>query len=84
LAPFFVTICAIIHTHTIMNKIKKPEVDDWPDVVEATVNGIAIRIDYKNQQILLPEDAESRSDAIAAYLIDEELVVVETEERSVE
>jgi len=67
-----------------MNKIKKPEVDDWPDVVEATVNGIAIRIDYKNQQILLPEDAESRSDTIAAYLIDEELVVVEKEERSVE
>ena len=67
-----------------MKKIKKPEVDDWPDVVEATVNGIAIRIDYKNQQILLPEDAESRSDTIAAYLIDEELVVVEKEERSVE
>ena len=67
-----------------MNKIKKPEVDDWPDVVEATVNGIAIRIDYENQQILLPKDAESRSDAIAAYLIDEELVVVEKEERSVE
>ena len=67
-----------------MNKIKKPEVDDWPDVVEATVNGIAIRIDYKNQQILLPEDAESKSDTIAAYLIDEELVVVEKEERSVE
>ena len=58
--------------------------DDWPDVVEATVNGIAIRIDYKNQQILLPEDAESRSDTIAAYLIDEELVVVENVERSVE
>lgn len=67
-----------------MNKIKKPEVDDWPDVVEATVYGIAIMIDYKNQQILLPEDAESKSDTIAAYLIDEELVVVEKEERSVE
>ena len=67
-----------------MNKIKKPVVDDWPDVVEATVNGIAIRIDYKNQQILLPEDTESKSDTIAAYLIDEELVVVEKEERSVE
>lgn len=66
-----------------MNKIKKPEVDDWPDVVEATVYGIAIMIDYKNQQILLPEDAESKSDTIAAYLIDEELVVVEKEERSV-
>ena len=60
-----------------MNKIKKPEVDDWPDVVEATVYGIAIMIDYKNQQILLPEDAESKSDTIAAYLIDEELVVIE-------
>ena len=67
-----------------MNKIKKPEVDDWPDVVEATVYGIAIMIDYKNQQILLPEDAESKSDTIAAYLIDEELVVIEKEERSVE
>lgn len=67
-----------------MNKVKKPEVDDWPDVVEATVYGIAIMIDYKNQQILLPEDAESKSDTIAAYLIDEELVVIEKEERSVE
>ena len=37
-----------------MDKIKKPEVDGLPDVVEAIVNGVSIIIDYVNQKLSYP------------------------------
>ena len=65
-----------------MDKIKKPDVEDWPDVVVAMINGVRVEIDYKNQKILMPNGTKSKGMAIARYLIDEELVVVNKEEKS--
>ena len=65
-----------------MNKIKKSNVEDWPDVVVATINGVRVERNYKNQKILMPKGTKSKSEAIARYLVDEELVVVAKEEKS--
>ena len=65
-----------------MDNIKKPDVEDWPDVVVATINGVRVEIDYKNQKILMPKGTESKGEAIALYLVDEELVVADTQEKS--
>ena len=60
-----------------MDNIKNPDVEDWPDVVVATINGVRVEIDYKNQIILMPKGTESKGEAIARYLVDEELAVVD-------
>ena len=51
--------------------IDKPDVEGWPDTINFNVNGVPIRIEYENQQILLPKESQYRQDQIAAYLIDE-------------
>lgn len=58
-----------------MKLIEKPDVEDWPDIVSLTVNGVPVRIDYKNQMIMVPNEAMERQDNIAAYLIDEGIVI---------
>lgn len=64
--------CAILY---LMKLIEKPDVEDWPDIVSLTVNGVPVRIDYKNQMIMVPNEAMERQDNIAAYLIDEGIVI---------
>ena len=51
-------------------------------MVVATINGVRVEINYKNQKILMPKGTKSKSEAIARYLVDEELVVVAKEEKS--
>ena len=61
-------------------KIKKPDVKDWPDVLDFELNGLPIRIDYENQEILIPEESNDKRDCIGAYLIDEGLILVDEKE----
>tara|TARA_Y100001963_G_scaffold159268_1_gene262198 strand:+ start:1895 stop:2092 length:198 start_codon:yes stop_codon:yes gene_type:complete len=64
-----------------MPLISKPtNIKDWPDSLKLTVYGgdeaIPIYINYKNQQIMLPNEAMDRQDLIATYLIDEGFIEV--------
>jgi hypothetical protein len=61
--------------------IKKPRGKDWPDPLELEVHGIPIRIEYKNQKIMLPIQGK-KADAIGRYLINEGLVVIEGETKN--
>jgi len=67
-------VCDIVRH---MKAIEKPDIQDWPDVVNLKVNGVPIRINYKKQMIMVPDEAHERADNIAAYLIDEGFVIVE-------
>jgi len=60
-------------------KIKKPDVTDWPDVLDFELNGLPIRIDYQNQKIFIPIGSKGKRDCIGSYLIDEELILVDKE-----
>ena len=59
-----------------VNTIKKPRGKQWPDPLELEVNGVPIRIEYKNQKIMVPNEHDNRADYIARYLIDEGLVEI--------
>ena len=59
-----------------MKAIEKPDIQDWPAVVNLKVNGVPIRINYKKQMIMVPDEVGERADNIAAYMIDEGIVVV--------
>ena len=59
-----------------VNTIRKPRGKEWPDPLELEVNGVPIRIEYKNQKIMVPNEHNDRADYIARYLIDEGLVEI--------
>ena len=59
-----------------VNTIKKPRGKEWPDPLELEVNGIPIRIEYKNQKIMIPNEAHERADHLGKYLLDEEIVEI--------
>jgi hypothetical protein len=40
------------------------------------VNGVPIRIEYKNQKIMVPNEHGDRADELGRYLIDEGLVEI--------
>lgn len=67
---------ATLNTRQAINTIEKPDIEDWPDTVNLKVNGVPIRINYKKQMIMVPDEVGERADNIAAYLIDEGIVVV--------
>ena len=58
-----------------MKVIEKPKIQNWPDVVELKVNGVPVRIEYKNQMIMIPNEHMERTDNIAQYLLDEGFVI---------
>ena len=43
-----------------MKVIEKPKIQNWPDVVELKVNGVPVRIEYKNQMIMIPNEQMDR------------------------
>ena len=59
-----------------ISTIKKPRGKQWPDPLELEVNGVPIRIEYKNQKIMVPNAHDDRADQLARYLIDEGLVEI--------
>jgi|TARA_Y100000310_G_C20239147_1_gene603784 hypothetical protein len=60
-----------------MKTIAKPNIEDWPDVIDLEVNGVPIKIEYEKQKIMVPQEAFTRQDNISAYLIDEGFIIVE-------
>ena len=59
-----------------INTIKKPRGKQWPDPLELEINGVPIRIEYKNQKIMVPNEHGDRADELGRYLIDEGLVEI--------
>ena len=59
-----------------ISTIKKPRGKQWPDPLELEVNGVPIRIEYKNQKIMVPNEQSDRADELGRYLIDEGLVEI--------
>tara|TARA_B100000287_G_scaffold331626_1_gene316516 strand:- start:229 stop:501 length:273 start_codon:yes stop_codon:yes gene_type:complete len=67
---------ATLNTRQAIKTIIKPEIEDWPDIVNVTINGVPIRIEYETQRVMIPNEAFGRQDAMAAYLIDEGFIIV--------
>ena len=56
-----------------ISSIKKPRGKQWPDPLELEINGVPIRIEYKN---MVPNEHGDRADELGRYLIDEGLVEI--------
>ncbi len=60
----------------MVSVIRKPKGKEWPDPLELKVYGTPIRIEYKNQNILIPDVSKDKADNLARYLLDEGLVEI--------
>ena len=60
-----------------MHTISKPDIEDWPDQINMKLNGVPIIINYEQQEILVPDEADYRNDNLARYLVDEGFITIE-------
>jgi hypothetical protein len=67
----------------MVGAIKKPRGKEWPDPLELEVQGVPIRIEYKNQKVMFPKEVNvKKAEAIGFYMVNEGLIVFSEETKN--